>query len=66
MQHNDGYKARPYRYLSYHDNQLHVIGRLGAVAPICNKCKGVGYYYINGVKYSCSQCGGLGRDWNSC
>ena len=38
-------------------------GGSGAVAPIYNKCKCVGYYYINGVKYSCSQCGGLGRDW---
>lgn len=34
-------------------------------APICYKCKGVGYYYINGTMYACSQCGGCGRDWNS-
>lgn len=34
-------------------------------APICSKCHGVGHYYINGVFYTCSQCGGLGRDWNS-
>lgn len=34
-------------------------------APICRKCHGVGHYYINGVFYTCTQCGGLGRDWNS-
>lgn len=34
-------------------------------APICSKCHGVGHYYIKGVYYTCSQCGGLGRDWNS-
>lgn len=36
-----------------------------AEPPICYKCKGVGYYYINGTMYTCSQCGGGGRDWNS-
>lgn len=36
-----------------------------AQAPICRKCQGVGHYYINGVFYTCTQCGGLGRDWNS-
>ncbi len=36
-----------------------------AQAPICKKCKGAGHYYINGVFYTCTQCGGIGRDWNS-
>lgn len=34
-------------------------------APICNKCNGAGYYYINGSMHTCTQCGGGGRDWNS-
>ena len=36
-----------------------------AQAPICKKCNGAGHYYINGKRNTCSQCGGLGRDWNS-
>ena len=33
--------------------------------PICIKCKGVGYYYIQGKMSTCTRCGGGGRDWNS-